>query len=96
MSSDDDTILSAYMDGQLDSDQQQQVESALVASPRLAENLRALTAVRDLVAGLPRDTGVDVAPEVMRRIRSLSRSRSRLSPSRVRAVSGPANRRRRR
>ena len=42
MSSDDETILSAYLDGELDSDQQQRVESALVASPGLAENLRAL------------------------------------------------------
>jgi hypothetical protein len=86
MSSDDDTILSAYMDGQLDAGRQQRVESALVASPRLAENLRALSAVRDLVAGLPRDAGVDVSPEVMRRIRSLGRSPSRLDQSRPGAV----------
>ena len=51
MSSGDDTFLSAYLDGQLDSDQQQLVESALVASPKLAENLRGLAAVRELVAG---------------------------------------------
>ena len=86
MSSDDDTILSAYMDGLLDAAQQQRVESALVASPRLSENLRALSAVRDLVAGLPRDAGVDVSPEVMRRIRSLGRSPSRLGQSRSGAV----------
>jgi hypothetical protein len=82
MSGDEDTFLSAYMDGQLDSDQQQQVESALVASPELAENLRALAGVRELVAGLHRDACVDISPEVMRRIRGLSRSRSLLSPSR--------------
>jgi hypothetical protein len=86
MSSDDDTILSAYMDGLLDAAQQQRVESALVASPRLSENLRALSTVRDLVAGLPRDAGVDVSPEVMRRIRSLGRSPSRLGQSRPGAV----------
>jgi hypothetical protein len=86
MSSDDDTILSAYMDGQLDAAHQQRVEAALVASPRLSENLRALSAVRDLVAGLPREAGVDVSPEVMRRIRSLGRSPSRLGQSRSGAV----------
>jgi hypothetical protein len=86
MSSDDDTILSAYMDGQLDAGQQQRLESALVASPRLGENLRALSAVRDLVAGLPRDSGVDVSPAVMRRVRNLGRSPSRLGANRLRAV----------
>jgi hypothetical protein len=83
MSSGDDTFLSAYMDGQLDSDQQQLVESALVASPALAENLRGLAAVRELVAGLHRDACADVSPAVMRRIRGLNRSRSLFSPSRA-------------
>ena len=78
MSRDEETYLSAYMDGQLDSDQQQLVESALVASPELAENLRALATVRELVAGLHRDTCADISPAVMRRIRGLSRSRSAL------------------
>jgi hypothetical protein len=83
MSSGDDTFLSAYLDGQLDSDQQQLVESALVASPALAENLRGLAAVRELVAGLHRDACADVSPAVMRRIRGLNRSRSPLSPWRA-------------
>jgi anti-sigma factor RsiW len=83
MISGDDTFLSAYMDGQLGSNQQQAVESALVASPELAENLRVLAAVRELVAGLPRDACADVSPEVMRRIRGLNRSRSPLSPWRA-------------
>ena len=83
MSSVDDTFLSAYMDGQLDSDQQQVVESALVASPELAENLRALAAVRELVAGLPREACADISPQVMRRIRGLNRSRSLFTPSRA-------------
>ena len=82
MSSDDDTFLSAYMDGQLDSDQQHLVDSALVSSPELADRLRALTVVRDLVFGLPREAGVDVTPMVMSRIRLRRRSRSLFSPSR--------------
>jgi anti-sigma factor RsiW len=73
---DDDSFLSAYMDGQLDSEQRQNVESALVSNPQLAEALRRLTTVRDLVAGLPRDSSVNVLPQVMERIRSRTRSRA--------------------
>ena len=71
------------------------VESALVASPELAENLRALTAVRELVAGLPRDAGADISPEVMRRIRGLNRSRSLLSSIASLGRAGAASRGRR-
>ncbi len=72
MTSDDESFLSAYMDGQLGADEQQWVESALVSNPRLAEQLRSLTSLRDLVAGLSRDAPVDVAPRVMARIKGLS------------------------
>ena len=70
MISDDDSFLSAYMDGQLDPDQHQWVESALVSNPQLAEQLRGLTVLRDLVAGLARDASVDVTPQVMEQIRA--------------------------
>jgi len=76
MSCDDDTFLGAYMDGQLDSEQQQLVESALVSSPQLAERLRRLSAVRDLVVGLRRDGCVDVTSRVMARIHSTGRPQS--------------------
>jgi hypothetical protein len=79
MTSDDDTFLSAYLDGELDADQQQRVDSALVASPELAERLRAISVVRDLVVGLHRDAGVDVAPMVMSRIRRRRQSRFQFS-----------------
>ena len=69
MISDDDSILSAYLDGQLDADEQRRVELDLVAHPRLAEELRSLTVLRDLVAGLAHDATVNVAPEVMKGIR---------------------------
>ena len=84
MSTGDDTFLSAFMDGELDSDQQQVVESALVASPEIAENLRALASVRELVAGLPRDACPDISREVMRRIRGAKRrARGPLAPLRT-------------
>jgi len=70
MISGDESFLSAYMDGQLDPDQRQWVESALASNPRLAEQLRELTVVRDLVAGLARETSDDVTPQVMEQIRA--------------------------
>jgi hypothetical protein len=81
MNFEDETFLSAYMDGQLGPDDQQQVESVLVANPKLAEKLRVMTAVRDLVVGLHRDATVDVTHEVMDRIRQRRRSRSRFAAS---------------
>ena len=73
MTIDDDSLLSAYMDGQLGPEQQLAVESALVSDPRRGEELRSLTLVRDLLAGLPRDASVDVASRVMSRISGRSR-----------------------
>ena len=51
---DDETLLSAYLDGRLSPKERQAVESALLGDSRLAEELRGLTALRDLLAGLPR------------------------------------------
>lgn len=68
MNNDDESFLSAYMDGQLGPDQQQRMESVLVANPQLAERLRGLTRLRDLVATLPRDGSIDVTAFVMQRI----------------------------
>ena len=50
----DETLLSAYLDGELDPDQRQRVESALLSAATLADCLHGLTAVRDLVADLSR------------------------------------------
>ncbi len=58
MTLDDESILSAYLDGQLGPEEQQAVESAVCADPRLAEELRSLAALRDLVAGLPREAPI--------------------------------------
>jgi hypothetical protein len=64
MNLEDETLLSAYLDGQLAPDQAHAVESALVSQPEIAEKLRGLASVRDLVAGLSRDFTVDVSARV--------------------------------
>ncbi len=81
MNIDDESFLSAYMDGQLAPDQHQLVESALVANPHLADRLRGFTLLRDLVAGLPRDGSVDVSALVMREIQARSGRRRGLFPT---------------
>ena len=75
MRCDDDSFLSAYMDGQLNGDQRQLVESMLVARPQFADKLRDLAAVRDIVVGLNREASVDVTDDVMERIRRRTRPR---------------------
>ena len=79
MRCDDDSFLSAYLDGQLNPDQQQLVESMLVARPQFADKLRDLAAVRDIVVGLDREARVDVVNDVMERIRRRARPRLPLS-----------------
>jgi negative regulator of sigma E activity len=76
---DDDSLLSAYIDGELGPDQQQSIESALVSDPQLAERFRHLTTVRDLLAGLSREEPVDVTRPVMNRIRRHLRLRAILA-----------------
>ncbi len=75
MTLDDESILSAYLDGQLGPEEQQAVESALFADPRLAEELRGLATLRDLLAGLPREAPADVTCRVMRRVRRRATAR---------------------
>ena len=69
MTLDDESILSAYLDGQLGPEDQQAVEAALLEDPRLADELRGLAVLRDLLAGGPRETPVDLTSRVMRRVR---------------------------
>ena len=89
---DDDSLLSAYMDGQLSPDQQLLVESALVSDPQLGEELRGLTVVRDLLAGLPRPAAVDVTSRVRGRIPGTSRLQKILAmvPGRALVLRRPA------
>jgi anti-sigma factor RsiW len=48
------SLLSAYLDGELEPDERLSIESALEGDPELAEQLRQLTAVHDLLATMPR------------------------------------------
>ncbi len=75
MNQDDESFLSAYIDGELAPDQQRRVESVLDANAVLAERMRALTQVRDLVAALPHDRSIDVTARVMQRIAARPRGR---------------------
>src|SRR5436190_21779690 len=68
MLSDDESLLSAYLDGELGREEHEAVESSLSADPRLAETLRGLVGVRDLLADLSRPIAGDATPEVMRRL----------------------------
>ena len=72
MNDDDESFLSAFLDGELNAGHEV-IESALVANPHLAEKLRALSLVRDLVAGLPHDGSIDVTARVMQQIHARSR-----------------------
>lgn len=66
----EETFLSAYLDGDLDAGQRRRVESTLLSDARLSDDLRDLTAVRDLIAGLGRPSPpVDVSDPVMATIR---------------------------
>ncbi|MDR3618172.1 MAG: hypothetical protein P4L85_02390 [Paludisphaera borealis] len=68
MSMDQDSLLSAYLDGQVDPDQKRRAESAVASDPAAAEALHALAAVRDLVAGLSRPPAPDVSVAVLSRL----------------------------
>jgi hypothetical protein len=70
MTRDDDIFLSAYLDGELDADQHHLVDSALASGTELADRLRAISVVRDFLAGLTREPGADVMAPVMDRIRA--------------------------
>ncbi len=65
----DESILSAYLDGRLGPEERHAVESALLEDPRLADDLRGLAAVRDLLAGLPRESPRDLSGRVLRQFR---------------------------
>ncbi|WP_422930304.1 anti-sigma factor family protein [Singulisphaera sp. PoT] len=68
---DDETLLSAYIDGELDATERHRVEMAMLADPSLAEQVRELLAVRDLVDSLPVPVlHVDVTAAVLAEVKS--------------------------
>lgn len=65
----EESILSAYLDDELELDARGIVESAALANPRVADRLAELALVRDLVAGLPREPlRLDLSGAVVARI----------------------------
>ncbi len=65
----DESLLTAYLDGELEPDERSSIESALLDDPELARRLRQLAGVRELIAGLPRPVLlVDLAGEIGTRI----------------------------
>jgi hypothetical protein len=76
---DDESLLSAYLDGELGREEHEAVESCLSADPHLAETLRGLIGVRDLLADLSRPIAGDATREVMLRLGE-SRAGFRLRP----------------
>lgn len=78
MNLDDESLLSAYLDDELDPAERLAVEWSVESSPPLAEQLRSLATARDAVAGLGRPTiPVDLAPAIAARL-AADRRRARL------------------
>lgn len=71
MNADDESLLSAYLDGQLDPSERQAVETAIVSDPALAGKLRGLRSVSNLISALSRASSPDVSGHVMRRVADL-------------------------
>jgi hypothetical protein len=68
MNVNDETFLTAYLDGELTPQTRDGVASSLAVDAHLREDLRSLTAVRDLVASLSRPSGLDVSMLVLDQI----------------------------
>jgi hypothetical protein len=78
MNLDDEAILSAYLDDELDPAVRVEISALLEADPALAERLVGLTAVHNAVAGLSRPVpAVSLAGLVMARIESAESVRAR-------------------
>jgi hypothetical protein len=74
MNLEDETQLTAYLDGELDAAGRHWVEAVVQASPRVARRLRDLAEARDLVESLSRPVpDFDVSEAVLARIASPSR-----------------------
>ncbi len=71
---DDETLLSAYLDGELSAEDRHRVEMALLADPETADQLRQLAAVRDIVDSLSVPVlHADLSQSVMAQLRSQKR-----------------------
>lgn len=93
MNLEDETLLSSYIDGELDEVRRLAVEAALLTRPRLAARLQELTRIRGLVASLARPTApLDVSGAVVAEIRARGQLRAARRRTLVRRalVFGPA------
>jgi hypothetical protein len=70
MKPDDQSLLSAYLDGQLAPEQHRAIESCLADDSRLAEEIQSLRHARDLVSELSRPVPPDLSSAVMARVRA--------------------------
>jgi hypothetical protein len=94
----DESFLTAYLDGELETPHRLKVEAALLADPKLAERLQELSYVRGAVSNLPRPTvSHDVSGQVLASIDNLPQVRLRRfvrsslrSPRRVGLAAGLA------
>ncbi|WP_435009866.1 anti-sigma factor family protein [Tundrisphaera lichenicola] len=78
MNLEDESLLSAYLDDELDPADRLAVEWSVESSPPLADQLRSLASAREIVANLGRpDLPVDLAPSIIARL-SADRRRARL------------------
>jgi hypothetical protein len=78
MNLDDESLLSAYLDDELDPADRLAVEWSVESSPPLADQLRSLATARDAVSGLGRPAlPVDLAPAISARL-AADRRRARL------------------
>lgn len=89
MNLEDETLLSAYLDDELDPARRLSIETALLTDPRLAERVQQLVSVRSTLARLPRPlVGEDLSVPVLARAEVLPSVRFR------RALHSASNRRR--
>ena len=75
MSQHDDSILSAYLDGELDAERHRAVESSLEACPERLATLHDLHSIQELVAELSRPRSPDLSAAIMSRVQGQARRR---------------------
>ena len=93
MNLEEETYLSAYLDGELTPEQRERVDAALLSDPALGEGLGALATVRDLVVNLSRpavpfDASARIVAEL--RARRLTESRRLALAGRLGALAAAA------
>lgn len=74
----DESLLSAYLDDELDPARRLSVETALLADPRLVERLQQLASIRSTIAAVPRPLApCDVSGPILLRVEALPSVRIR-------------------